>query len=149
MSPIRKLADESRQLPVRIISKQIINFRKGDETLAMIGIRKPSLHFYTKQIVFYEPASEVGLVNLFDRLNFDRRMNFQDMPNYDYESLLIVIDEYSSREKHWLNIQHEKLGSNGIYKLWRIKKSDLQVAAKTLLNRGFETNWRTIKVEKF
>ena len=131
------------------ISKQILNVRKGSETLAMIGIRKPSLHFYTKQIVFYESSGEEGLVNLFERLNFERRNNFQDKPNYDYESFLVVIDEYSSNEEHWLNINHQKLGVHGIYNLWRIKKSDLNAQATNLLSKGFESNWRNRQSEKF
>ena len=47
MPPIRKLADNSRQLPLRNISKLILDIREGRETLAMIGIRKPSLHYYS------------------------------------------------------------------------------------------------------
>ena len=115
----------------------------------MIGIRKPSLHFYTKQIVFYETSAAVGVVNLFERFNFDRRINFQDKPNYDSESFLVVIDEYSSREEHWSNINHQKLGVYGIYNLWRIKKSDLKAKAITLKSNGFESNWRNKLVEKF
>ena len=146
---IRTLADKSRQLPIRDISKQILNARKGRETLAMIGIRKPSLHFYSKQIVFYESSSEVGLVNLFERFNFDKRINFQDKPNYDNESFLVVIDEYSSKREHWSNINHQKLGVHGIYNLWRIKKSDLEALAINLQSDGFESNWRNRQVEKF
>ena len=149
MSPIRQLADKSRQVPLRNISKQILNARQGSETLAMIGIRKPSLHFYTKQIVFYESSDAVGVVNLFERFKFDRRINFQDKPNYDIGSFLIVIDEYSSREEHWSNINHQELGVHGIYNLWRVKKSDLNVKAIDLLNNGFQANWRNKKVEKF
>ena len=73
MPPIRKLADTSRQLPLRNISRQIKSVRESNETLAMIGIRKPSLHFYTKQIVFYEGEGKEGLINLSERLTFDRR----------------------------------------------------------------------------
>ena len=149
MPPIRKLGDTSRQLPLRNISKQILNSRQGGETLAMIGIRKPSLHFYTEQIVFYESSAEEGVLNLFERLNFDRRVNFKDKPNYDNKSFLVVIDKYSSREEHWSNINHQKLGSHGIYNLWRIKKSDLNAQATDLLNNGFQANWRNKKVEKF
>ena len=149
MTPIRKLADNSRQLPLRNISKQISNTREAREPLAMIGIRKPSLHFYTKQIVFYESSAEEGLVNLFERLNSERRFNFQDKPNYNSESFLVVIDEYSSKEKHWSNIKHQKLGFHGIYNLWRIKKSDLNAQATNLLSRGYEANWRYKETEKF
>ena len=113
MSPIRKLADTSRQLPLRNISKLILDIREGNETLAMIGIRKPSLHYYSRQIVFYEPNTKEGLINLSDRLNNDRRENYEDQPDYEYKSLLVVIDEYSSRAQHWSNINHQKLGNMG------------------------------------
>ena len=149
MQPIRKLADTSRQLPLRNISRQILNARQGGETLAMIGIRKPSLHFYTKQIVFYESSDEEGVLNLIDRFNFDRRMNYQDKPNYDNESFLVVIDKYSAKEEHWSNINHQELGVHGIYNLWRIKKSDLNAQATNFQNEGFEANWRNKQVEKF
>ncbi len=149
MPPIRKLGDISRQLPLRNISKQIINTRQGGETLAMIGIRKPSLHFYSKQIVFYESRNPEGVINLSERLTFDRRINFQDKPNYDNEFFLVVIDKYSSSEEHWSNISHQKLGVHGIYNLWRIKKSDLNAQATYLLNNGIGANWRNKKVEKF
>jgi hypothetical protein len=149
MSPIRKLADTSRQLPLRNISKLILNIREGRETLAMIGIRKPSLHYYSRQIVFYEPNTQEGLINLSERLNTDRRENYQDQPNYEYNSLLVVIDEYSSQEKHWSNINHKKIGKYGIYNLWRIQKSDLNRYSQFLLNSGYKSDWKNRKVEKF
>ena len=149
MPQLRKLGDTSRQLPLRNISKQILDVREGNETLAMIGNRKPSLHFYTKQIVFYESEKAEGLVNLSERFNLDRRVNYQDKPNYDNESFLVVIDKYSSREKHWAKINHQKLGEHGIYNLWRIKKSDLNAQANNLLSSGFKPNWKSKQVEKF
>ena len=149
MSPIRKLADNSRQLPLRNISKLISDIRDGNETLAMIGIRKPSLHYYSGQIVFYEPNTEEGLINLSDRLDNDRRENYKDKPDYEYKSLLVVIDEYSSREKHWSSIKHQKLGEYGIYNLWRIQKSDLNKYSEFLVNTGYKSDWKNRKVEIF
>ena len=149
MPPIRKLADTSRQLPLRNISRQIKSVRESNETLAMIGIRKPSLHFYTKQIVFYEGEGKEGLINLSERLTFDRRTNYFDEPNYDYESLLIVIDEYSTKQDHWLEIKHEKLGKYGVYNLWRLKKKDLNNYASYLLDKGFKASWENKTAEKF
>ena len=149
MTPIRKLADTTRQLPLRNISKLISDSREGRETLAMIGIRKPSLHYYSRQIVFYEPNSEEGLINLSERLNMDRRENYEDQPDYEYKSLLVVIDNYSSSQIHWSNIDHQKLGKYGIYNLWRIQKSDLNKYSKFLMNRGYKPNWKNRKVEKF
>jgi len=149
MSPIRQLADNSRQLPLRNISKLILDIREGRETLAMIGIRKPSLHFYSRQIVFYEPSTEEGLINLSERLNIDRRENYEDQPDYEYKSLLVVIDEYSSRRQQWSKINHQKLGKFGIYNLWRIQKSDLNKYSRFLVKSGYKSDWENRKVEKF
>ena len=149
MSPIRKLADTSRQLPLRNISKLISDIREGKETLAMIGIRKPSLHFYSRQIVFYEPNSKEGLINLSERLIYDRRENYEDKPDYEFKSLLVVIDDYSSNNLHWSNINHQKLGEYGIYNLWRIQKSDLNKYSEFLVNSGYKSDWKNRKVEKF
>ena len=149
MSPIRKLADTSRQLPLRNLSKVILNNREGNETLAMIGIRKPSLHYYSRQIVFYEPSTKEGLINLSDRLNNDRRKNYEDQPDYEYKSLLVVIDEYSTRGQQWSKINYKKLGKFGIYNLWRIQKSDLNEYSKFLVKSGYKSDWENRKVEKF
>jgi len=149
MSPIRKLADTSRQLPLRNISKLILDIREGRETLAMIGIRKPSLHYYSRQIVFYEPNTEEGLINLSERLNYDRRENYEDQPDYEYKSLLVVIDEYSTRRQQWSKINHQKLGKFGTYNLWRIQKSDLNKYSKFLVKSGYKSDWENRKVEKF
>ncbi len=149
MSPIRKLADTSRQLPLRNISKLILDIREGRETLAMIGIRKPSLHYYSRQIVFYEPNTEEGLINLSERLNTDRRENYEDQPDYEYKSLLVVIDEYSSLGQQWSKINHQKLGKFGIYNLWRIQKSDLNMYSRFLVKSGYKSDWKNRKVEKF
>ncbi len=149
MSPIRKLADTSRQLPLRNISELILDIREGSETLAMIGIRKPSLHYYSRQIVFYEPSTEEGLINLSERLNTDRRESYEDQPDYEYKSLLVVIDEYSSRRQQWSKIKHQKLGKFGIYNLWRIQKSDLNNYSKFLVKDGYKSDWESRKVEKF
>ncbi len=134
---------------MRQISELILSLREGNEALAMIGIRKPSLHYYSRQIVFYEPNTKEGLINLSERLNTDRRKNYEDQPDYEYKSLLVLIDEYSSQEPHWANINYQKLGEYGIYNLWRIKKSDLNQYSELLLDRGYKPNWKNRKVEKF
>ena len=149
MNPIRRMADTYRQLPLRAISKRIINTRIGNEPLAMIGIRKPSLHFYSKQIVFYESNSPSGMVNLSERFNYGRRSNELDNPDYDSDTFLVVIDKYSKNEVHWSNIKHNKLDVKGIYSLIRINKEDLNLYADNFKKEGIKSNWRFKKYEKF
>ena len=115
----------------------------------MIGIRKPSLHYYSRQIVFYEPNTKEGLINLSDRLKNDRRRNYRDQPNYENKSLLVVIDDYSSRKLHWSNINYQKLGEYGIYNLWRIHKNDLDKNSNYFVKKGYKSDWKSRKVEKF
>ena len=115
----------------------------------MIGIRKPSLHFYSKQIVFYESNSPSGMVNLSERFNFGKRSYELDQPNYESESFLVVIDKYSKKEKHWININSQDLGTYGIYSLMRIKRRDLTFSANQFKKNGIQPTWRLEKYEKF
>ena len=149
MPSIRKLADNRRQLPLRNISKKIINVRSKKEPIAMIGIRKPSLHFYSKQIVFYESSSASGLVNLSERFKEGKRSNKLDQPNYQSDSFLVVIDKYSKEENHWNEINSQKLGTYGIYSLLRIKRRDLNFSAKKFKEVGIKSTWKIKKYEKF
>ena len=149
MPYIRKLADDIRQAPLRNISKQIIKERLNKEPIAMIGIRKPSLHFYSKQIIFYEASSPSGLVNLSERFKFGKRSNELDQPNFQSGSFLVVIDKYSKEEKPWTTINSLELGTYGIYSLIRIKRSDLNLFANQLIKGGVEPTWRIEKYEKF
>jgi len=149
MPPIRKLTDTLRQVPLRNISKKIINVRSQREPIAMIGIRKPSLHFYSKQIVFYESSSASGLVNLYERFNVGERSNELDKPNYQSDSFLVVIDKYSKKENHWIEMKSQNLGTYGIYNLLRIKRSDLNFSAKKFKKVGIKSTWRIEKYEKF
>ncbi len=149
MPPIRKLADNMRQVPLRNISKKIINVRSKSEPIAMIGIRKPSLHFYSKQIVFYESSSPSGLINLYERFNVGKRSNELDQPNYQSDSFLVVIDKYSKEENHWNEIDSLKLGNYGIYSLLRIKRRDLESSAKKFKELGIKSTWRIEKYEIF
>ena len=149
MIPIREIADNLRQEPLRDISKKIIDVRSKREPIAMIGIRKPSLHFYSKQIIFYESSSPSGLVNLSERFILEKRSNEFDQPNYQSESFLVVIDKYSKKSNHWNEINSQKLGTYGIYSLLRIKREDLNYFARGFKKDGIKSNWIIKRFEKF
>jgi len=149
MNPIRKITDNLRQAPLRQISQKIIDLRKSSEPLAMVGIRKPSLHFYSKQIVFYESNSPIGIINLSERFEKDKRNNLLDKPNYNSESFLVVIDRYSFDKSYWKNIQHQELGVYGIYSLIRINRIELKKYASNFQKQGLRPDWNKEKFERF
>ena len=149
MNPIRKITDNLRQAPLRQISQKINYLRKSSEPLAMVGIRKPSLHFYSKQIVFYESNSRIGIINLSERFEKDRRNNLMDNPNYHSESFLIVIDRYSFDKAHWKNIKRQELGVYGIYNLIRVERVELNKYASDFQKKGLRSDWNIEKFERF
>ena len=149
MNPIRNITDNLRQAPLRQISQKIKYLRKSSEPLAMIGIRKPSLHFYSKQIVFYESNSRIGIINLSERFEKDKRNNLIDNPNYDSESFLVVIDRYSFDKEHWKNIKRQELGVYGIYSLIRVDRIELNKYASNFQKKGLKSDWNVEKFERF
>ena len=149
MIPIRKIADNLRQAPLRNISRQITNSRKSSEPLAMVGIRKPSLHFYSNQIVFYESSSPVGIINLSERFERDKRSSSLDKTNYNSDSFLVVIDNYSYDKSHWKNIKRQELGVYGIYNLIRVKRFELEQNASAFKKKGLKSDWSKEKFERF
>ena len=151
MLPVRKLADDLRQAPLREISQKIKNLRKSSEPLAMIGIRKPSLHFYSEQIVFYESNSPIGIINLSERFEIEKRSNIIDNPNYNSDSFLVVIDKYSyeNRRSPWKKIKRQELGVYGIYNLIRVKRIALEKYASSFRKRGLKPDWNIKKFERF
>jgi len=149
MNPIRKITDNLRQVPLRQISQKIIDIRKSSEPLAMVGIRKPSLHFYSQQIVFYESNSRIGIINLSERFEKDKRNNLTDKPNYDSDSFLVVIDRYSFDKAHWKNIKRQELGVFGIYNLIRVDRVELKKYASNFQRNGLRSDWDTEKFERF
>ena len=149
MPPVRKLTDISRQLPIREISIEITSLRKDEEPLVMIGIRKPSLHFYSKQIVFFESNTPEGMINLSERFQLDRRSNILDTPNYESDTFLVVIDKYSNSKEEWNLISYETLGKYGIYNLIRVERSEFENYVDYLRMEGYLPTWETDESEKF
>ena len=152
MLPLWDLADILRHKPIREISKRVLSVRYSNEPIAMGGVRKPSLHFYTKQIITYESYSDIGLVNLSDRLRFEvsekwsiNNNSYKDVPN----TVLIVIDRKTSSYPYWKNIKKIDISSYGIYNIWRVNRKDLEEQERLLVLKGTKPNWQEIKKEKY
>ena len=148
MLPIWKIADNLRQLPLRSLSELIISTRLKNEQIAMVGINKPSLHFYTNQIVFYENANETGVINLSERLEKDKRNTFEVDNQTNARTILLVIDEKTSGYSFWQGIEHQVLGQFSIYSLWRVDRINLKQRANEMKSIGIKPNWREPNPER-
>ncbi|WP_269623246.1 ArnT family glycosyltransferase [Prochlorococcus marinus] len=152
MLPMWKLGDKLRQLPLRELAKEVLLLNNLDEPIAMVGIRKPSLHFYTNKIITFESNDGVALVNLSERLRREIRQKWNNnKPHFSSKSntVLLVIDKQTSTYSHWKDLNPERLGGYGIYRIWRIERSVLEEREFALKKNGVISDWNETKKERY
>jgi 4-amino-4-deoxy-L-arabinose transferase-like glycosyltransferase len=149
--PLAQLGDRLRAEPVRRLAASVQRLRPdgGSFHLAMVGMLKPSLHFYSRQVVVYEEAGPRGLVNLSDRLAGERRQGQTPSPADDRSGLLLVIDADTAAQPHWQGLEPEQLDQAGIYRLWRLDRRRLEQRAAALRREGLQPNWREPRPERY
>ena len=150
--PMIGLGDRVRQLPVRQAAATMLRVQKPSEPLAMVGAMKPSLHFYTQQVVVYEGRSDSALVNLSDRLSHEQRRCWVGHPIDAKEgspTVLIVIDSGTLERPYWKGLDPQVLGEFGIYRVVRIDRAKLNRRANELQDDGVELTWKTPRPERY
>ena len=150
--PTFELADKLRQLPLRQASELILNSKKNNEPLVMVGAMKPSIHFYTNQVIVFEGRSKNALINVSDRLKNERRRGWEGRPIHGKngsETTLLLIDKRSVEKSHWQGLKPIILGDFGVYSVWRLNRENLERRAKSLKKEGFISTWKTPRPERF
>ena len=150
--PMMSLGDRVRQLPIRNAAATMLRFQKPSEPLAMIGAMKPSLHFYTNQIIVYDGRSDSALVNLADRLKNEQRFGWKGLPIDAKEgspTALIVIDSVTLKRAHWKGLNPQLLGQFGVYSVMRVDRARLEQRAADLQAAGVTLTWKIPRPERF
>jgi len=148
--PMWQLGDGVRGLPVREMAAAARREVRPGESLAMVGVLKPSLHYYSRQVVLYEGLSASGLVNLSDRLDNETRRGQRPAAATSSPTVLVVIDASTSQLPYWQNLGATPLASNGIYRLWRVERARLDQEAERLQAAGkARISWRDPRPERY
>jgi 4-amino-4-deoxy-L-arabinose transferase-like glycosyltransferase len=147
--PLWDLGDRVRALPVRSVASQLKRLERAAEPLAMVGILKPSLHFYTGRVVIYEGDQPSDLVNLADRLRRARRPGQPPSDPSRQPSVLVVIDERTASSPWWRGLEPQRLGGAGLYQLWRLDRRRLERRAGQLRAKGVTTTWDLPRPERY
>jgi len=114
-----------------------------------VGVMKPSLHYYTRQVVLFEGIQPNGPVNLDDRLRRERRAGLTPSASAD-GTLLLVIDRNTAALPHWRGLPHLPLDRRAIYALWRVRRADLQAHAAQLRAAGVPPpDWQQPRPERY
>ena len=150
LQPLVSLGDRLRQQPLRQIAAAAVAQRRSAEPLAMVGILKPSLHFYTNQVVIYEGVQPNGPLNLHDRLLQERRRGQQPSPVSADATVLLVIDKRTAALPHWRGLAHQSLAREGLYQLWRVPRQALDRWAAGLRAAGVPgPDWQRPRPERY
>ncbi len=150
--PTFDLADRLRQLPLRQASELLLNSKNKNEPLVMVGAMKPSIHFYTNEIIVFEGRSKSAFVNVVDRLENEKRRGWEGRPIYgpnSSETALLIIDERSVEKPYWQGLRPKVLGNFGVYSVWRLNRENLERRAKALKSKGVTSTWEKPRPERF
>jgi len=150
LEPLIGLGDRVRQLPVRQIAAEVVRLRRPGEPLAMVGTLKPSLHYYTRQVVIFEGLRGYGLVNLADRLQREWRLGQRPSAAIAGNTVLVVMDRDTSRLAYWQPVARTVLAHYGLYQLWRVDRLELARQAQALKdNFAVTANWQDPRPERY
>jgi len=147
--PVWQIGDQLRGAPIRQLAAVVRAERSASEALAMVGLIKPSLHFYSQSTVLFEGRSPHALVNLADRLRAESRPGLRPSSADQQPTLLLVIDSVTVTKSHWRNIEGRELAQAGPYRLWRLDRLWLEKRAWLLQNEGINPSWRDPRPEMF
>jgi 4-amino-4-deoxy-L-arabinose transferase-like glycosyltransferase len=145
--PVWQIGDQLRGAPIRQLAAIARAERSVAEPLAMVGLIKPSLHFYSQSTVLFEGRSPHALVNLTDRLRAESRPGLQPSSADRQPTLLLVIDVETANKPHWQTMEGEQLAQAGPYRLWRLDRLWLEQRARLLQQGGIVPTWRNPRPE--
>lgn len=147
--PLWGLGDQVRGAPVRAMAAALSRQVRPGEPLAMVGILKPSLHYYSRRVVIYEGIPPEGPLNLADRLRRENRPGQPPSLPAQQPTVLVVIDQGTAALPHWRGLGATELARSGLYRLWRLDRGRLEGRAADLRRQGLTPTWDLPRPERY
>ncbi len=111
--PVTFALDSQRQLPLRILSADVIRVRQPEEELMMVGFAKPSVVFYTQQIVNFSQRATPLIEGEREALKIN--------PNPKPATVLLLGDRKKLAETG-LDQVGQPIAAAGSYQLFRVDR---------------------------
>ena len=144
--PLLRLGDSLRSQPIRALALQSRQLQPSGRPIAMLGVIRPSFHFYAEAPVAYEGTSAQALVNLSDRLQVDPRVR----ASRDQARILVAAPLTLAERKHWAALLSPLIQRQGRYGLWWLDLQRLEQLARALQQRqGLQPSWSAPRPERF
>ena len=146
LAPVMRLGDQLRSQPIRRLALLARAQQPRTVPVAMLGVIRPSFHFYSRRPVAYEGTSAQALVNLNDRLNREQRVQLESSE----DRLLVVAPLNLTTRKHWPQLLGELMERQGRYGMWWLDRRALQERAEALQERqNLRPSWNRPRPERF
>jgi 4-amino-4-deoxy-L-arabinose transferase-like glycosyltransferase len=110
--PALSLADTERQLPLRQLAQTALKVERPGEDLIMVGFKKPSVVFYTRQPVIYLSAPEAIAPQL------------QTLAAAGKSTALLIAARKPLLQTHLPPSRYQEIGQFGVYKLLRVSTQE-------------------------
>jgi 4-amino-4-deoxy-L-arabinose transferase-like glycosyltransferase len=117
LMPAILIMDQQRQLPLRELSALIVELKQPNEELIMVGFKKPTVTFYTKQNVNYIKFSQAAL-------KYIQNPEFSKTKS----SLLMLIEQEKFQEMDLQPDTYKSLATKGAYHLATVNKDKLNLS---------------------
>ena len=147
LAPAMRLGDGLRAKPLRRLALLTRDISPPDQPVAMLGVIRPSFHFYSRRPVAYKGTSAQALVNLNGRLTHEPRVR---LDSSQQQQLLVVAPLDLNARKHWSPLLKALLQRQGRFGLWWLDRRALQRRAEVLQRRqGLRPAWDRPRPERF
>lgn len=144
--PLLRLGDSLRSQPIRALALKSRDLQIPRRPIAMLGMIRPSFHFYAEAPVAYEGTSAQALVNLNHRLHADPRVRLGN----DQARILVVAPLSLPERRHWAPLLSPLVQQQGRYGLWWLDLQRLGQRAQMLEQRqGLLPTWQVPRPERF
>ena len=148
--PLLRLGDAFRSQPIRALAWRASAVQASEQLrgqpIAMLGVVRPSLHFYSRAPIAYEGTSAQALVNLTDRLRSEARLRAP----LQSERILVAAPLALSQHRHWAALLSPRIAQAGRFGLWWLDRRRLERRAQLLHQRqGLRPTWQVPQPERF
>ena len=148
--PLLRIGDGLRSQPMRALALQARALQASSDApgqpIAMLGLIRPSFHFYARAPLAYEGTSAQALVDLSDRLKHDPRVRVPQQS----QRILVAGSLQLEQHRHWGALLSPRVEQQGRFGLWWLDLRRLDRKAQLLQQRQrLQPTWQQPRPERF
>jgi 4-amino-4-deoxy-L-arabinose transferase-like glycosyltransferase len=148
--PLLRIGDGLRSYPMRTLALRAQAVQASSQTsgvpIAMLGLIRPSFHFYSRAPIAYEGTSTQALVDLSHRLRREPRVRVPQ----NSRRILVAAPLQLEQHRLWAALLSPRVDQQGRFGLWWLDLTRLDRKSQLLQQRqGLKPTWQEPRPERF